>query len=186
LGDGPAPTRGVMVDAGPDLEGLVMGVRISRTTNQQPVGYPTVSPEAPGDGPPLDFPAARDHLSEAALTAAPVGPVGLELERHAVDLADPGAVVSWRRLNAVTSELALPGGSRLTLEPGGQVELSTAVGTDCAAAVAALQADDAVLTAALRTAGIGLHSSGIDPARSSVRIHPGERYAAMAGYFHAA
>jgi len=163
-----------------------MGVPLFRIPREQPLSRPAAAPDAHDAGPPVDHTEARDHLSRAALTDSPVGPVGLELERHVVDLADPGSVVSWRRLNAAIAGLELPARSRLTLEPGGQVELSTTVGADCAAALAALQADDGVLRVALRDAGLGLHATGTDPARSSVRIHPGERYAAMASYFKAA
>jgi glutamate--cysteine ligase len=166
---GPAPTRG-FDEAGPDLEGLAMSVR-----NSALLGLP-----------PCDHRAAREHFARAALTPGPLGRVGLELERHVVDLRMPAAVVSWRRLRDALDGLQLPGGSRLTLEPGGQVELSTAPCADVAAAITALTADDAALAPALAAAGLGLHSAGTDPVRSSVRINPGERYAAMAAYFGAA
>ncbi len=145
-----------------------------------------VAPPATRDDRPVDHASAREHLARQALIEAPLGPVGLELERHVVDLADPCAVVSWRRLDAALDGVTLPYGSRLTREPGGQVELSTLPGADAAAAVEALHGDSAALLPTLAAAGLGLHASGTDPARGSVRVHPGDRYAAMAGYFGAA
>ncbi len=135
---------------------------------------------------PCDLPAAREYLTAHALRPGRLGTVGLELERHAVDLQRPAAVISWQRLRSAVDGLEFPAGSRLTMEPGGQLELSTAPEPDVAAAVTALSTDDAVLREALRAAGLGLHAAGTDPVRPPVRIHPGDRYAAMAAYFAAA
>jgi glutamate--cysteine ligase len=54
------------------------------------------------------------------------------------------------------------------------------------AAIAALAEDDAALRPALAGAGLGLVATGTDPVRGPVRIHPGDRYAAMAAYFASA
>ncbi len=71
-----------------------------------------------------DIGAAHDHVAAGALVGAPPGPVGLELEAHVVDLDAPGVRVGWERLTAVVADLPpLPGRSRVTLEPGGQLEL---------------------------------------------------------------
>ena len=137
------------------------------------------------DDDPLDLDTAREYLAATALRPAPVGGVGLELERHVVDVSRPSAVVGWARLLGVLRGVALPGRSRLTVEPGGQVELSTPPARDVAAAVYALQADDAVLRTVLAEAGLGLVGLGADPLRPPVLVHPGERYAAMVGYFTA-
>jgi glutamate--cysteine ligase len=133
-----------------------------------------------------DHASAREHLARTALTPGPLGTVGLELERHIVDLRSPPAIVSWHRLQDALAGVQLPYGSRLTVEPGGQLELSTVPAADVAAAVTALTADDAALAPALAAAGLGLHACGTDPARSPVRIQPGARYTAMAAYFGAA
>ncbi len=135
---------------------------------------------------PCDAERARDHLVEHALTAGPIGTVGLELERHVVDRAQPAAVVSWRRLHAALDGLDLPHGSRITLEPGGQVELSTPPAPGVCTAIDALTSDDAALQGALADAGLGLVATGTDPVRGPVRIHPGDRYGAMATYFASA
>lgn len=110
----------------------------------------------------------------------------LELERHVVDVSRPSAVVGWARLLGALRGVALPGRSRLTVEPGGQVELSTPPADGVAVAVHALQVDDdAVLRATLAETGLGLLGLGTDPLRPPVLVHAGERYAAMASYFAA-
>ncbi|WP_448626039.1 ergothioneine biosynthesis glutamate--cysteine ligase EgtA [Geodermatophilus sp. URMC 64] len=129
---------------------------------------------------------AVEHVTRAALRPRPVGPVGLELEGHLVDLAAPGRRVTWPRIRAVVDALGpLPGGSRVTLEPGGQVELSGPPLADVAAAVAALRADRRVLAAALAEDGLGVALLGTDPLRPPARVHPGPRYAAMEQHFTA-
>src|SRR3954449_777957 len=93
---------------------------------------------------------AVDAVTAAALRPGPIGSVGLELEGHLVDLSGPGRRVTWPRIRAVLDGLGpLPGGSRVTLEPGGQVELSGPPLAGVAAAVAPLRADRAALPAVL-------------------------------------
>jgi glutamate--cysteine ligase len=129
---------------------------------------------------------AVEHVTRAALHAAEPGPVGLELEAHLVDRAAPGRRVPWPRIRAVLDGLGpLPGGSPVTLEPGGQVELSGPPAPDVATAVAALRTDRAVLAAALAGAGLALAPLGTDPLRAPARVHPGARYAAMGEHFTA-
>ncbi|MCW2583932.1 MAG: glutamate/cysteine ligase family protein, partial [Klenkia sp.] len=78
------------------------------------------------DARPLDgVQSAREHVVAAALHPGTPGPVGLELEAHLVDLHDPAARVPWARITGLVDRLGpLPGRSAVTLEPGGQVELS--------------------------------------------------------------
>src|SRR3954453_16018197 len=103
-----------------------------------------------------DLDAARVHVAATALRATPPGPVGLELESHLVDLRAPAVRVPWRRVTAAVATLpALPGNSRVTLEPGGQVELSGPPLPAVTAAVSALRADTDLVRAALRASGLG-------------------------------
>src|ERR1700710_2252604 len=92
---------------------------------------------------PCDVETAREHLSTEALKPGELGTVGLELERHVVDTAAPGSVVSWQRLESAIADVSLPRESALTLEPGGQLELSTLPASGVVDAVEALAADDA-------------------------------------------
>lgn len=131
-----------------------------------------------------DVDAARAHVAEAALRPAAPGPVGLELEAHLVDLLSPAERVPWDRITGLVASVPpLPGRSRVTLEPGGQVELSGPPGDDVTAAVAALRADGAVLTAHLGRHGLGLAPLGTDPLRPARRVSPGPRYLAMEEHF---
>ncbi|HKG91150.1 MAG TPA: glutamate-cysteine ligase family protein [Gemmatimonadaceae bacterium] len=79
-----------------------------------------------------------------------------------------------------------PDGGRLTLEPGGQVELSAAPARSASALLASLRATVVPLRAAAIEAGTELLAVGIDP-RNPVERAPlqlrGERYARMAEYF---
>ncbi len=84
-------------------------------------GIPSpLSIDTPADAP-CTLEEAREYLAGCALRPTRLGTVGLELERHVVDLRRPGAVVSWRRLCAAVAGVRLPAASRLTMEPGGQV-----------------------------------------------------------------
>jgi glutamate--cysteine ligase len=128
--------------------------------------------------------AARQHIAEGALTESAVGPVGLELEMHLVDLGDPARRPGWDEVRALAAALpAMPSGSPVTLEPGGQIELSTPPAADLVAAVTALRTDEQVLRSELRVAGYGAAPLGTDPARPVQRINPAARYAAMEQHF---
>jgi ergothioneine biosynthesis glutamate--cysteine ligase EgtA len=127
---------------------------------------------------------ARAHIVAGALSPSSIGTVGLELEMHLVDLDAPAQRISWDRLTAVVAGLPpMPAGSPITVEPGGQVELSTLPMADVSAAVAALDADRQALTAAFAPERLGLASLGADPARSVQRLNPKSRYVEMEAHF---
>lgn len=133
---------------------------------------------------PLTLDAARHYITETALRPTPIGPAGFELEGHLVDLAVPERRPDWAQIRAFLLDLgALPGGSYVTVEPGGQLELASPPLPDLA--IETLQSDAAALRAALAERGWGLALLGADPARPAQRIHPGPRYAAMEAYFAA-
>lgn len=134
----------------------------------------------------LTLDEATAHAAHSALRPGSVGTVGLELEAHLVDLRDPAARVQWGRISGLLDGLpAMPGGSRVTLEPGGQVELSGPPYPDVAAAVAGLRADRHVLATALAADGLGLAPVGADPLRRPMRVNPAARYSAMEQHFAA-
>ncbi|WP_029430182.1 ergothioneine biosynthesis glutamate--cysteine ligase EgtA [Blastococcus sp. URHD0036] len=145
-----------------------------------------MAPETDQRSPVLDLDTAFAAVAAAALSDGPTGTVGLELEAHLVDLDRPAARVPWGRVcGALASVPPLPGGSRLTSEPGGQVELSGPPLPDVAAAVAALRADRVVLAAALAADRLALAPVGTDPLRPPQRVNPAGRYAAMEQHFAA-
>ena len=130
--------------------------------------------------------AARRHVAEAALADGTTGRVGLELEMHLVDLAEPGRRPTWEQVQRLASTIGpLPAHSPVTLEPGGQIELSTPPADDVVGAVAALRADREVLRRRLHDAGFGAAPLGTDLARPVARINPGARYQAMETHFDA-
>jgi glutamate--cysteine ligase len=79
----------------------------------------------------------------------------------------------------------LPGGSRITIEPGGQLELSSARFDDVTESVAAMGHDLFVLDQACTERRIDLVALGADPVRPPVRVLRAPRYAAMERYFDA-
>ncbi len=127
---------------------------------------------------------AAQLIGDSCLTDGPVGRVGLEIEAHCFDLAEPGRRPAWNEIRAVIADLhELPGGSLVTVEPGGAVELSGPPADSIVPAVTAMAADREVLRAAFAGAGLGLVLLGADPLRPAKRINPGDRYRAMENFF---
>ncbi len=100
-----------------------------------------------------DSAAAARHIVGTALADGPIGRVGLELEAHCIDLAEPRRRPDWARLRAVIDALpALPGRATVTVEPGGAVELSGPPADGPSAAITALLTDHAAVRAAFARA----------------------------------
>ncbi|BBZ09242.1 glutamate--cysteine ligase EgtA [Mycolicibacterium doricum] len=141
------------------------------------------------DAPPEVFVSAAEaaeHITADCLRDGPVGRVGLEIEAHSFDLAHPGRRPDWREVtDAIAGVPALPGGSRITVEPGGAVELSGPPADGAVTAIAAMTSDRALLRAAFAQQGLGLALLGADPLRRPRRVNPGARYAAMESFFTA-
>ncbi len=130
--------------------------------------------------------SAASMIGESCLTDGPVGRVGLEIEAHCFDLAEPGRRPEWAEVTAVIADVGrLPGGSLITVEPGGAVELSGPPFAAVMPAITAMAADRAVLRSAFADAGLGLVLLGADPLRPAKRINPGDRYRAMEQFFAA-
>ncbi|OBF90064.1 ergothioneine biosynthesis glutamate--cysteine ligase EgtA [Mycobacterium sp. 852002-51163_SCH5372311] len=130
--------------------------------------------------------AAAQYIAETCLVDAPLGRVGLEMEAHCFDPADPYRRPSWQEITAVLEPLpTLPGGSAVTVEPGGAVELSGPPIEGVVPAIADMRRDQAVLRSGFADAGLGLVFLGADPLRPPHRINPGARYRAMEQFFAA-
>lgn len=135
--------------------------------------------------------SAERHLGAICFKIGPPALVGVEAEWFVHDARCPGSPVDPDRVAAALAVLpdsadgpVLPAGSRLTREPGGQVELSSPPAADPARCAAGLSADQAVLRAALAAEGLRLTGSGTDPMDRERRMladHP--RYRAMGRYF---
>ena len=120
----------------------------------------------------LTLQGAKDLVFQGAQPAGPPHSVGLEIEL--LPSAPHDDVVS------TLSGVQWPGGSRLTFEPGGQVELSGPC-LDSADAACAAMADD---LAVLRRTGLAVEGIGMDPAGGRARVLDPPRYRAMEAYFN--
>jgi glutamate--cysteine ligase len=130
--------------------------------------------------------AAAQCITDTCLADGPLGRVGLEIEAHCYDPVDPYRRPSWNEISDVLAELpALPGGSAVSVEPGGAVELSSPPLNGALPAIDAMTSDQAVLRSAFARAGLGLVPLGADPLRPAVRVNPGARYRAMEQFFAA-
>lgn len=130
--------------------------------------------------------SAALQIAGDSLEDGPIGRVGLELEAHCFDLRDPRRRPEWAELNDVIATVGpLPGGSAVTVEPGGAVELSGPPAHGPVPAIAALVADRETLCSAFAEAGLGLALLGADPLRPPHRVNPGARYQAMEQFFSA-
>ncbi|MCT2282002.1 ergothioneine biosynthesis glutamate--cysteine ligase EgtA [Micromonospora chalcea] len=138
-----------------------------------------------------DEQAARGHLARICFKTGPPTLVGVELEWTVHDAADPARPVDRERLrralgrhSPVTLDPTSPAdelrrASAVTVEPGGQVEISAAPRPSVAALVLATEADVAELRARLDAAGLVLGRSGIDPWRLPRPVVETPRYRAM-------
>ena len=128
--------------------------------------------------------AAAQHIADTCLSDGPVGRVGLEVEAHCYDPAEPHRRPTWDEITEVLKSLpAMPGGSVVTVEPGGAVELSGPPAHGVTSAIEAIANDQTELRKAFAGAGLGLVSLGADPLRPAKRINPGARYSAMEQFF---
>lgn len=126
----------------------------------------------------------HDHVRRHCLApGAPPGRVGIELELLTTTTGDPAGRPAEADLLDVVGGLRLPNGARLSLEPGGQIELSSPALDGPGAAIAAAAGDLAVLETRLEAAGIRTAALGLDPSRPHRRIMAAPRYVAMEAYF---
>jgi glutamate--cysteine ligase len=135
---------------------------------------------------PLNVDGAYARSHQAALAASEIGPVGLEIETHLVDLDSVCDRVAWARIDPMPASVcAAAGRNAVTLEPGGQLELSGPPGPDIQAAVTELRRDAARARLALADLRLGVAYAGADPLRPSQRVNPRPRYRAMEEHYAA-
>jgi glutamate--cysteine ligase len=131
----------------------------------------------------LTVDALRRHVAERCFPPSDRGLVGVELELLTFPSSDPRRRVAAADLAAIAERTALPAGSRITVEPGGQVEISTVPLPGLAGALPVAAGDLAALSRTLRAAGIESVARGLDPLRPPQRILDRPRYAAMEAFF---
>lgn len=111
--------------------------------------------------------------------------IGLEVEWIVVDPTDPLRNVDASEVSAAAGTDPLPGGGRITVEPGGQLELSADHRGDVRDAVDLTDADEAELRRRCAAAGLEMHAIGLDPVRQTRRTLDLPRYEAMQAVFDA-
>ncbi|MFG1921298.1 ergothioneine biosynthesis glutamate--cysteine ligase EgtA [Cryptosporangium sp. NPDC048952] len=143
---------------------------------------------------------AEAFIAKICFKIGPPKLAGIELERLVHDINDPTAILPVERLASalgswsppvLTTPTAdptalgrpLPAGSTVTVEPGGQVELSTQAWGTFADCLAAAGTDADALRGALARYGLAVGHSGMDAHRPATRIVQKARYAAMERYF---
>ena len=144
----------------------------------------------PAAQPVLTQDQAREIVSDCGFgnpTAAPdgAGRVGVELEWLVVRTDHPVRPADFDDVQGAVDALGpLPGGSVVTFEPGGQLELSSPAlpGLD---ACGPLRRDCAALERGLREAGVGLVAVGLAPGPAPDRVVRSPRYDAMEAFFDA-
>jgi glutamate--cysteine ligase len=124
---------------------------------------------------------ARSLIDDSSWAQTSGRRVGIEIEWFTTPSSSPPNVAKLRRILEPT--LPLPGGSSITFEPGGQVELSSLPFDWCGEACVAVSADSKAIEETLRPHGIGLAAMGIDPDRAESLVTDEDRYVAMKTYF---
>ncbi|MFG2044098.1 glutamate-cysteine ligase family protein [Dactylosporangium sp. NPDC048998] len=127
---------------------------------------------------------AAAYVAAAGFRVGPVGRVGVELEYCVRDPRRPQHRPSPARLLGLLAHLGnpLPGGSAVTIEPGGQLELSSAVGASLTECTSAVAGDLALVRATLADHGLYLDGTGLDTVRRPRLVTDHPRYVALAEY----
>ena len=109
--------------------------------------------------------------------------VGVELEWLPVDADDLRRPAPHASVGEVVASLGpLPGASRVTFEPGGQLELSSPAVPGLGACDVLCQ-DVRVVSSALAAAGVALVAVGLEPGQPRERVVHNPRYDAMEVFF---
>lgn len=144
-----------------------------------PPGHPAEHPAHP-----LTETAAEDLVRGICFKTGPPRLVGAELEWLLLDAEDPARPLPPARLTAAhDAAAALPLRSRFTVEPGGQLELSSPPATSLMGCVGDLQTDLTAVRAALGAQGVVLDGLGHDLRLPLRRLLDSPRYTAMETYF---
>ncbi|WP_158220493.1 glutamate-cysteine ligase family protein [Kineosporia sp. A_224] len=129
-------------------------------------------------------PRTAEHVARQAFAPSARRLVGLEVEWVVHPVDDPGRRPAYAEVAAL-KELACRFDGRVTLEPGGQVELSTAAVADLDDALDRLAHEADVVHAALAQRGLLAVDTPVDLVRPPGRILDLGRYRAMEAFFDA-
>jgi glutamate--cysteine ligase len=124
------------------------------------------------------FPSGQDAVATAGSVRC-----GVEIEWLTGPVGAPEAHLPIRTARGLVEVVGdLPGGSRVTLEPGGQIELSSLPGSP-SEVCRLMEGDAAIARRRLGAAGVSMTSLGLDPVRPERRVLDSPRYAAMEQFF---
>lgn len=127
--------------------------------------------------------AAEAYVTGICFKTGPPRAVGIELEWVLHHRHDPTRPLASADLARVTAAADVLRHSRLTVEPGGQVELSSLPLADPGECAAAMRTDVAALSAVLADSGLILVGTGVDQHRPPRRLLDSPRYTAMQAFF---
>ncbi|MFC0037438.1 ergothioneine biosynthesis glutamate--cysteine ligase EgtA [Actinomadura rayongensis] len=124
------------------------------------------------------------YICGVCFKKGPPGTVGAETEWLVRAVDDPAARVDASGVRALVAAAgAPPGGSAVTYEPGGQVELSSKPFPSLGELHTALSRDVTFLRETLAPAGLALAGYGVDPVRGPAFQAEHPRYHCMRDYF---
>ena len=133
-----------------------------------------------------DCAAVQGYVERVCFKTGPPGLVGAELEWLVAFATDPGDAVPIPLLKDLLDGAGRPPrGSRITYEPGGQLELSSPAFRGPTACWQALTEDAEHVRRPLAEAGLALLPTALDPFRRPRRQLSHPRYDAMEAYFAA-
>jgi glutamate--cysteine ligase len=137
----------------------------------------------PSTDPSLTLGDVHRIIRERCFTPTGTDRVGVEQEWLTYDAGDQCRRITATEVLSATADTPLTAGSHITVEPGGQVEISTGCFQPWPDAVAALAADGIALRRSLAPAGLGVVGLGLDPHRPPERTVDAPRYTAMEAFF---
>ncbi|MBF6535969.1 glutamate-cysteine ligase family protein [Nocardia farcinica] len=123
-------------------------------------------------------------LSRSMFSATGEDLIGLECEWLVRDWREPQQRPRPAALESV-AESPLPGGGRITLEPGGQLELSSFPAVAVSRAIDQVNHDEQVIHSRLLGLGLNFEIRAVERCRPPQRILRRPRYASMEAYFDA-
>jgi glutamate--cysteine ligase len=139
----------------------------------------------PTPTPHLDLDRVQVLVRERCFPSSTAALVGAEIEWLSHSL-QPAHVLGCGEVEAaLDGTRALPAGSSVTFEPGGQVELSSPACHGVTETCQVLARDASTVRAALAEHDIELVGMGLDPLRPPRRVVDGPRYQAMEAFFDA-
>ena len=160
-----------------------------------PACIPTEPPAEPPSTPLRDRAQAEGYVAMVCFKHGPPRLHGVELEWTVHHRSDPKRPLATSQLslalgehapttiNPQSTHLPLPAGSLVTVEPGGQVEVSPPPTTSIAELISRASRDVATLAGLLDKCGLVVGRHGADPHRPPTRLLQVPRYEAMQAAF---